>query len=742
MIKDFITTILGQAEGRVSLWRREGFGPKAPIDRQKWYDYPADLDAMVRSVEENVTKDVYITTATYGQDDRKPQHTLMAGCVWLDADTCPPDRMRVPPSVVVQSSEGRWQLYWVLDEPVRAAEASKISRQMAYAHKSEGADLSSWPSNKVMRVPGTSNTNWGFPFRVTAETNGLVYTLEELAEAYKDVDLDSIPTGHTNIDVPKYERADFFEAQAKLPADFPLDLLTREPEVGPAGNRSEMRWALVSSLVEAGLSDPEVLAIAWQAPASSKWREDPRGDDMLRWEIAKERLKYEEGFGRVLPPDPDAPPLPDPKPVPVRRSTKPVPVPILSADDRHRARALWEQSWLGEYETWLRKSIKIYNAPYHRAAAWSALSALLGDCAYIRGGKRDVPLNIWTWTIGPPATGKSEARDAMQLVVHKGHSAEKNPDIGDDASSVGLYDKLHKMEKQATLFNSDEADGLIEEMVTKGGWKTGQMSKWTYLFDGRVPPSIRAGANDGEWCNTVFNMYMSGTHEGVFGVLNRKMFAKGFLTRMVWFIGETMEIPEELRGFRASGGDTADLSKIAEWKLRFYDIRQTWGFRGMGRGRDYIETDDVAADFYQQMTARIESGPLSSEPNWDIIKPSIIRLNTTMYKMAALIAIAAGRTAISKDDMLIALYQGEELLGNLVYVANNISDSEHSKTLDLVETFIATYPTGAGSPDVYRAMANKGLTKKDVDGYIAELVAQRRIRYQPMGEGRWTAKVV
>ncbi len=726
------------------MWRREGYGPKAQVDRQKWYTYPAELDKIVTEVEHNVTKDVYLTTVTYSQDKREPRWALQAQCIWVDADTCAPENFRVPPSYVVQSSPGRWQCYWILDAPVRAATASAISKQIVYAHRDKGADLSSWPTNKIMRIPGTSNTNWGFPFRVRGEDHHKVYKLEDLQAAYP-LSEEHVSTDNMHIDVPEYERADFFAAQAKLPADFPLDLLTREPDIGPEGNRSEMRWRLVSELVEAGLTDAEVLAIAWQAPASSKWREDPRGDKMLRWEIAKERQRYEDGTGRVLPPDPALVEAAMHEPVheaPPRRQNRPHPVHILSTADRNRAKKLWEHTWLGEYETWMRSSVKIYNAPYHRAAGWSALSSLIGDLAYIRSGRRKVPLNIWTWTLGPTTTGKSEARSGMQTVVHKGYSTSKNPDIGDDMSTVGMLEKLHKMEGQATLLSSDEADGLIEEMTAKGGWRTGQMSKWTFLFDGLVPPSTRAGSTDGEFADCTFNMYMSGTEEGVFGVLSRKMFGTGFLTRMVWFVGEELEIPEELLGFRDSGADDLDLGKIDEWKQKFAQIRQTWGFRSMGKGREFITaSDDDARDFYQQMTAKIEKGSLTNQPNWEIIKPSIIRLNTTMYKMAALLAISAGRTSISRDDMLVALYQGEELLGNLVYVANNISDSEHSKSLDRLETYIAGYPAGARSPDIYRAMAGKGYNKRDVDSMIAELEAQRRIKYTRMGNGLWTAKI-
>jgi hypothetical protein len=697
---------------------------------------------MVAWVERYVDKDVYTTVATYSKDERKPDLTLFTCCVWLDADTCAPENFRLPPSYVVQSSPGRWQVYWFLNEPVRAAEASILSRKIAYAHRDQGADLSSWPSNKVMRVPGTSNTNWGFPSRVTGEDMGHVYFIDDLLEAYADVHPEA-PTSLGGAKVPEYEPADFFEAQSKLPADFPIELMTMEPEVGPGGNRSEVRWRLIAELVESGLNDAEVFSIAWQSPASAKWHEDPRGQRGIREEIAKERIRYENGDGYSQPGEEEPLTVTAPPVKPARRTLRPQPVHILTIAERNRAEKLWPLTWVGEYEQWMRSSVQVYNGPYHRAAAWSALASLLGDLAYIRKGKRFIPLNVWTWTLGPTVTGKSEARDGMQLVVHKGFSTSKNPDIGDDSSTVGLLEKLHKMADQATLFNSDEADGLIEEMVEKGGWRTGQMSKWTFLFDGRVPPQTRAGNTDGEWSNCSFNMYMAGTEEGVFGVLSRKMFATGFLTRMCWFVGQQVEVPEEMLGFTDSSAGDADLAKIDVWKQKFAQIRQTWGFKSMGKGRETITAaDDEAREFFRAATARMQQGPLTREPNWDIIKPSIIRLSTTMYKMAALLAISAGRTSISKDDMLLALYQGEELLGNLVWVANNISDSEHSKALDKLETVLAGYPTGAASPEIYRAMASKGYSKRDVDSMIGELVAQRRVKYKRKGEGSWEATVL
>lgn len=732
-IRDFLVAIMPSVTGRVSLWSRSGYGQNAPIDRQRWYEWPTDLEEIVKDAAKMSKRDVYVTTATYSEDTRKPHLTQQSQVVWCDADKCDPSNFRLPPSYVVQSSPGRWQTYWVLDEPVRAAEASMVARKIAHAHRSEGADISSWPSNKIMRVPGTANTNWGFPTTVTGVQTEHIYSLADLTEAYKDVVIDEATSGPDS--TPEYEMADFMTAQEKLPADFPIELLTAEPEVGPDGNRSELRWRLIAELVEAGLDDSEVLAIAWQSPAAGKWHADPRREEGMRAEIAKERLRYNE----KTPTEVDIAATP----APVKKHSDTIR--ILTADERDRAKEKYKDTFLYEYEMWTRQYLKIYNPRYNMAGALTTLSNLIGECARIPIEGRDVPLNLFTITLGETTSGKSQAKHLMRKAVKEGYPGDGNPDLGSNTSSGALFEIIHKRPRQACLLTSDEADGFLTSLQNKSGWQADLMAKITDLYDGLAEPIQRRGQTDGEWTQTSFGMFLMGTEVKVTEALDRTMFESGFLARVLWFVGEKIDVPVDLRGVKFSAEKLMEgqSDKPEEWRQRFGAIQQVWNFRGMGNQVGLImpESDEVS-HWFQRKTAAIEMGELfDNTQDGRVLTAAAIRTNTSTAKIAALIAVADGRTSIRKDDFLVALWIMEQSLTDMVYVFRRVAASQHAKDLDLLEVFAASFLTGAGSPDVYRHMSNKGFSKRDVDGMVAELVAQGRVKYERTGQATWAITV-
>jgi len=240
---------------------------------------------MYEFIESIQTKDVCITTGTYTVDRRIPEHAAATHAVWMDSDVCPGDRYRVPPTWSVSSSQGRWQHFWALSEPVDIMRASELVHRISIAHDKDGADQSSWPANKIMRVPGTMNTSHGFPTTVKAENNGIVYNIEELEKAYAGVE---IPDRAAVRDIPDLHEEDlpsYGNVLAKLNHDL-VDLATTEPK--PDQDRSRLRYKLLLELFRAGLSYEEVLSVSWNAPASRKWKEeDNRGLSGLAAEAAK-----------------------------------------------------------------------------------------------------------------------------------------------------------------------------------------------------------------------------------------------------------------------------------------------------------------------------------------------------------------------------------------------------------------------------------------------------------------------
>jgi hypothetical protein len=741
MIRDFIETVWGDTEGRVSVWWRQQPGHSAPIDKQKWFAWPEQRDNVVQFIESKADYDVYIPVAVFDADKRTPDHATLVHTLWQDTDTFDPEGYRIPPSIVVNTSPGRTHCWWVLDKPYPAEQAETVVRKITYAHRDAGADVSSWGRNKLLRVPGTHNTSHDWPEEVTADFRGAVYTLAEVANAYDDVPL---PTGPSKALVRQAVEAaelpselpDFLEVQSKLPSDFPIDLITNEPH---EGTRSEMRWRLIAELVEAGLTDEEVFVVAWQAKCSDKWREDKRGMDGLWAEVAKERQKYDWGQ--------DEPERPAERPKRVRKRGVRKPVPILSEGERKRARRHFETTWIHEYEEWVRGQVKIYNAPYHRACAWMALSQLIGEAARVKIGPRDVPLCFYFFIMGGTTTGKSQAQSIMQDVIHGAHTGEKNPDIGDDLSIAALYDALRARPNGVAMMSSDEVDGYLAQMKDKNSWRSGDISKYTYLYDGKVPPLLRKGQIDGEWTKVQFSWFGMGTEVKVVQLLDRDMFSSGFLARFQWFFGLEIDVPEENLGIRFGGDNDhrAQRQQITKWAQKFAGIRETWRFAEMSGETAIIGPDsDETGDWFQALTARLEKRLWADDPNIDILRPSLSRTMVAAAKMAALLALSDNRKAFTKDDLLIALWHCEELLGNLYYIAGQVSTSEHAKQLDALYNYILTHGDDTKSAAIFRAMSDRfSIDVATVERYRDELRAQGRIKFVMTGQKHgWTATAI
>lgn len=741
MIRDFIEAVLGEAEGRTSLWWREKPGRKSPVDRQEWFSYPDELDKMVRFAESKASKDVYLPVAVFNADQRIPENTTLVHSLWNDTDTFNPDDYRVPPSIIVRTSEGRTHCWWTLDKPYEAKAAETVVKKVTYCHKGAGADVSSWGRNKLLRVPGTVNTSYGEPQPVTVEYTGNVYTLQEIAEVYDDVPLPVTPSRATTEPMPTEDAPtdlpDFFDTQSKLPDDFPLELLTAEPS---ADNRSELRWRLLAELIEAGLTNEETFVIAKQSPTARKWFEDRRGLDGLWSEILKERQRYE--WGEI----PDAvPATPEP-----RKSKK---VRLLDDEERKRAKEHYKKSFICEYEEWVASHLKTFNPPYHRAAAWMVLSQLVGEAARINVRGKDIPLGLYFFVLGKTSTGKSESKDYLQIAIHRGYSGDqKNPDIGDDVSTMALLDILRDRPKGVTMMSSDEVDGALATMKDRGSWRSADLATYTYLYDGKVQPVARKGSTDnaGQWTKTQFSWFGMGTPAKVIDVLDRSMFESGFLARFQWWLGNDTEIDEDEMGTSVGGEASYREQNVAvdAWRERFSDIKQEWVIAGMGAydgDLPIIEPDSKeTAEFLKKKTAHIEFTLWNGDKNQDILKPSLRRTNITVVKMAALLAISDHRMSYSKDDILLALLHCEEVLENLYYVAGLVSSSDHAKQLDAIYDFVLGHGQDVKSSVIFRAMSERfGLTVTDVERYRDELRAQNRLSFVATGQKHeWKANAI
>jgi hypothetical protein len=136
--------------------------------------YPEKLNDALDSIAEHADdSDVYYCAQMLDTPKRVKDHVSpRVGAAWADLDECPPARLLVPPTLVTETSPGRWQALWIFAEPHDASEVEQLSKRIARFHKDDGCDQSGWDLTQLLRVPMTWNRKYDDtpPVRLDAAT--------------------------------------------------------------------------------------------------------------------------------------------------------------------------------------------------------------------------------------------------------------------------------------------------------------------------------------------------------------------------------------------------------------------------------------------------------------------------------------------------------------------------------------------------------------------------------------------
>lgn len=663
----------------MTVWRRGQYGPKAPIDIQKWYHSPEDLEQILSYVQENSSWDVYISPASYTMESRALENASMVTTAWLDADTCELTNLRVEPSWKVQSSPGRWQAWWILDKEYPAKDVAHIVKKISYAHRDVGADVSSWAANKLMRVPGSINSNHGFPMEVTAENTGLVYTLADLAESYDDIEVSAPRSTHASAESKVNDPGDlpdYLATLQKLPSKV---LQTATTQVKEGANRSDLRYRLLCDLFRLGtLEYDEVLAIAWGAPASTKWsHEDPRGIEGLKFEADKAMAEIEyETEVRLATPRPE------------ERRTKIQDIKLLK--DGERIQLKRPKNFITDYMDWAGTKSSVNNAPYDLMNAWVALSLMYGNHFYIPYENGDRYLNLYTFTLGQTTSGKTQAKNRLMKLASACLSEDEGWNLGGNMSPEALAQKLLDRDGGVSFINKDEVHGWLKSLVDpRGGYQTGLVEDFAELYDGYLPPILRKSMKGESGKSTTVSvvMHMMGTPEEIVKVLTRDLFKSGFLARFIWCTGNPRNVTKASLKTKLREGPRAMEDRdeqIHKWVLERNQMLGDMKHRPVDIGDVVERLDDATWDLVRLVP--------ENDPNYDILNPSLTRLGDTVKKACCLLAVADGRDYVTMEDVWYVLSQAEVWAEDLIRIGSQISASEFEMECDEIERFVESKP--------------------------------------------------
>lgn len=154
--------------------------PQAPLLNYPWRDAQRTLVSLNRT-----GSDIYVTVNVNDTAGRRAENITHVRCIFADYDAGVPKHFALMPSMMVQSSPGKAQAYWLLREPQEPC-AQWVAVERAVVYKTN-ADKNVCDVARVLRVPGFMNHK--YPEKPLAtlyfrETGCQRYSLDEIEAAY------------------------------------------------------------------------------------------------------------------------------------------------------------------------------------------------------------------------------------------------------------------------------------------------------------------------------------------------------------------------------------------------------------------------------------------------------------------------------------------------------------------------------------------------------------------------------
>jgi hypothetical protein len=712
---DFLDTIFGEGHGLATIVTK---GATNELTEQQFFEFPAQKEAMVATATMHSGDDVYYSPILFNAPRRIKENAKTVSVVYADADTCHPDNFLLTPSVSVQTSEGNWHTYWVLDKPADPQVVALLAKKIAHAHKHQGCDTSGWNTTKLLRIPNSMNRKVGKNSPVTASSTGEIYSIADIESVYGDVDVE--PIRHLALEPLPSGFPDLLKTLSKLQANPEITALYLEQ---PSGNAdlSKLLWKLEMALFRQGLSPEEVFVVCrsakcnkYHSPLRPK-RLDADGD--LWREVQRAASSFQQDSVA---------------PVRVIDNSDIEPTIIMSKPkfltDEERKSIEGKYNFIDRYVAWATG--KTDGAlSYQIASAFTLLSCVFSDIGYAVPKFGKMGLNLWFMVLGETTlTRKSTSRNLMLRAVRQYEKfSGYQIDIGSDATPEGLTSVLAERDKQTSLLHRDEVQGMFKDFINKT-YMASAAERFTELYDGHVPVTIRSskGKAQTERAETNFIMYLMGITSKTADVLTTEYFRSGFLARFIYVTAPTPPRTKESEDIQQ-----ADEYEVAIRDEELDDMIRTlsesvmfWQKRN-GGGVKPVRLSEAAMkrfnDFKWEMGNYAEN-----HPEKDSIEPSRQRLALSIWKCAVLLAMYEKSEEVNEEHILTAIYYAEEWFWNLVQMAGAISASEWQRDVDRLETVIVDKGGKIRYEEAYKKFNNK--RKREFDEMVLALTSQGRIQ--------------
>lgn len=698
------------------------------------FEWPKDRSFMFKYATVREDEDLYASTSLSSTEERSGDTATTTRAVYADGDTCPPEALRVPPSLEVMSSPGHWQYWWFLDESVPTQDASDASRRISYAHREQGMDLG-YAKAKLLRVPGSTNNKYDEPFTVTGIWSDIVYTLDTVNAAYYDIDI--APQVITNGDVPTpVSPSELLTLEERLDVAGLTSLYVERPTEGQSW--SERTFKLELELFRLGFTAQEVFSVVRESSANKYNPENAGGftqsgvkipkrndpDGVLWREIQKAQAEYEDTKEIQVEPT-----------TAVKTFTRPS---FLSTDERKYV--IENPSFIDDYTNWVAKRTDAAET-YQRSLAWLLLSTIYGGRGFLRLRFMRVELNLWLLLLGDTTRTRKSTSKSFYLRAVRMYENQTGEilDIGSEATPEGLVKILGQRDGLVSVLHKDEVVGMFRDFLLKN-YMSGAVETMTELYDSHVPVVIRStkDAGNANRAKTIFNFLGVGIRKATAEVLTKSHFESGFLARMLWSVADPL--PRKPGSMDLEFADEVTDAEKAEFDS---EIRQVMApFLKTVRKFSLDNPTEIRMDpaAHTRFNKWAEQGVQLAEGFGDdgVLVPSYERMMISVLKGCALLAMHDGEDTITLKHVLPALAQAELWFNDMARMATEVSSSEFERRCNDIEGFIASGESKLRLDSATRKRFAR-YKPNEYDEILRALQAQGRVRRSPGNGQAWEA---
>jgi len=167
--------------------------PRESIESE-YFAYPQEAGAAAEWAHDKATegREVYFCAHLLSAKRRVKENAAPVRTLWGDLDGAEVPNGQLSPTAVVESSPGRYHVYWRLSDPLPPEIAEQLNKRLAFVC---GADTSGFDLSQLLRVPGTVNhKHEGTALvRVRKIDGSCSYTPAELDERLPEVEEPNAP---------------------------------------------------------------------------------------------------------------------------------------------------------------------------------------------------------------------------------------------------------------------------------------------------------------------------------------------------------------------------------------------------------------------------------------------------------------------------------------------------------------------------------------------------------------------